>query len=435
MISVIIPVYNALATIRQCLQAISDSEQSNFEIVVVDDGSTDGSKEAIREYPVQLIELEGGPCGPAYARNQGAQAARGDILFFIDADVLVRPDTLSKVAAEFEREPKIDALFGSYDESPGGSEFFSQYKNLLHHFVHQNGREDAGTFWTGCGAIRKQVFLDLGGFNAQRYPEPSIEDIELGRRLKARGHKILLSKDIQVTHLKRWSLPSLIKTDFLNRAVPWTQLIMQDRDVPNDLNLTYSQRISAMLLLILMLYLGINAFRNNILLLPLITALFLLLTNSWGWSEGSPYFEMSRRGEKYTYLMLGAISMLALYSNASQLITPLAVLLPVTLVGKLLSRASRFTRHLIFGVMMLTIAAEFLLLLAIYPLFLVAPIIGILIAIMLLNNRLYLFLARKRGLIFALAALPMQLLYYFYSMVAFVIGGSLHFWRSSFRTK
>ena len=70
----------------------------------------------------------------------------------------------------------------------------SQYRNLLHHFVHQHGNSEASTFWAGCGAIRRSVFEEMGGFDEQRFPTPSIEDIELGYRLRQAGHRILLDK-------------------------------------------------------------------------------------------------------------------------------------------------------------------------------------------------------------------------------------------------
>lgn len=87
-------------------------------------------------------------------------------------------DAVDRVAMVFKREPDIAALFGSYDDNPGETTFLSQYRNLLHHFVHQQGCEDASTFWAGCGAIRREVFLSIGGFD-EGYVRPAIEDIEL----------------------------------------------------------------------------------------------------------------------------------------------------------------------------------------------------------------------------------------------------------------
>lgn len=172
--------------------------------------------------------------------------AQGDILFFLDADVAVCPDAIGQVAAVFRREPELAAVFGSYDDAPAATNFLSQYKNLFHHYVHQTANEEASTFFGACGAIRRDVFLALGGYD-ERYRQPAIEDIELGYRLKRAGYRVWLCKTLQVKHLKRWSVVSLLKSDFFHRALPWTELILRDRRFVNDLNLRFSSRISLML--------------------------------------------------------------------------------------------------------------------------------------------------------------------------------------------
>jgi GT2 family glycosyltransferase len=137
-------------------------------------------------------------------------------------------------------------VFGSYDDTPAAPNFLSQYKNLFHHYVHQHGRAEAATFWAGCGAIRRDVFLAVGGFD-EAYRQPSIEDIELGYRLRRAGHTIRLAHQIQVKHLKRWTIRSLLRADVLLRAVPWTELMQRDGQMLNDLNLTWSARVAVVL--------------------------------------------------------------------------------------------------------------------------------------------------------------------------------------------
>ena len=185
--------------------------------------------------------------GPAAARNHGAQHARGDALLFVDSDVVVAPGTLEQVAALLVRRPDVAAVFGSYDANPAAAGTVSRYKNLLHHFVHQNGAAEASTFWAGCGAIRRSAFEAVGGFDQVRFRRPSIEDIELGHRLRRAGHRILLDKTLQVNHLKRWTLASLLWTDVVGRAVPWSRLILESRQRVHDLNLRHDQRVSAAL--------------------------------------------------------------------------------------------------------------------------------------------------------------------------------------------
>jgi glycosyltransferase involved in cell wall biosynthesis len=244
-LSVIIPVHYGGENFRRCLSSIAAAVPPANEIIVVADGDTDGSWHFAEEFGAQALRVPV-PQGPAHARNFGAQSAQGDILFFIDADVVIPPDAISKVKSTFNNNPQLAALFGSYDDEPAESNFLSQYKNLIHHYVHQMSREEASTFWAGCGAIRRQIFMEFGGFD-ESYRKPSIEDIELGYRLKRAGYHIRLSKRLQVKHLKRWGIISLTKSDFFDRALPWTDLILWDRQFVNDLNLRFSSRLSVIL--------------------------------------------------------------------------------------------------------------------------------------------------------------------------------------------
>lgn len=241
-VSVIVPVYNGGTNFRKCLSSLTDLQKTPEEIIVVADGDTDGSWHLAQQYGTKVIRIPESR-GPAYARNLGARKANGDILFFVDSDVTVRWDAIEKIVAGFQGDPELMALFGSYDDSPAETNFLSQYKNLFHHYVHQTANEEASTFWAGCGAIRREVFLAVGGFDSS-YRNPSIEDIELGYRLKSNGYRIRLLKDLRVKHLKRWGFVSLLKADIFSRAFPWTRLILEYGRVINDLNLQISNRIS-----------------------------------------------------------------------------------------------------------------------------------------------------------------------------------------------
>jgi GT2 family glycosyltransferase len=83
-------------------------------------------------------------------------------------------------------------VFDSYDDETGEKNFISQYKNLFHHFVHQQSNTEAVTFWAGCGAIRQEIFDKVGGFDTARYARPSIEDIELGYWMRRMGYRLML---------------------------------------------------------------------------------------------------------------------------------------------------------------------------------------------------------------------------------------------------
>lgn len=244
-VSVIIPVHNGGSYFRTCLSKLAEAVPRPIEIIVVADGDSDGSWRLAQEFGAKLIRIpESG--GPARARNLGALAAKGDILFFVDADVAVCPEAVGYAISVFKNNPYLAAAIGSYDDAPGDPGFLSQYRNLMHHYVHQTGNEEASTFWGACGLMRREIFLLMGGFN-ESYRRPSIEDIELGYRLKQAGYRIRLCKTLQVKHLKRWEAISLLRADFFYRALPWTELIWRDRKLNNDLNLQVSSRVSIVL--------------------------------------------------------------------------------------------------------------------------------------------------------------------------------------------
>ena len=241
-LSIVVPVHNGGAQLKLCLDALLASDTRACEIIVVDDGSTDGSAGgagALRG--VEVVRL-GKRSGPAAARNLGARRAQGSIIAFVDADVVVRRDTLARILALFHEQPKVAAVFGSYDDAPHAQNFVSQYKNLFHHFIHQGSSMRAETFWAGCGAVRRTAFEAVGGFDARSYTRPSIEDIELGHRLRREGFTIILDKGMRVKHLKRWTLCTLLRADILDRALPWSRLILERGAMPDDLNLRLKDR-------------------------------------------------------------------------------------------------------------------------------------------------------------------------------------------------
>jgi glycosyltransferase involved in cell wall biosynthesis len=244
-VSVIIPVHDGGDAFRACLAALSRCNPPPHELLVVVDGPDIGAASLAEAAGARLIQVPS-RVGPARARNIAAAAASGDILLFVDADVVVPPGVARRVSEYLRDNPGIAAVIGSYDDAPADPGFLSQYRNLLHHYVHQTGRDEASTFWCGCGAIRRDVFLEAGGFNGS-FSDPSIEDIEFGYRLRHAGHRVRLAKDVQVTHLKRWTPMLLLRTDVFQRAAPWTRLIIRSRVLPNDLNVKTGSRVSVAL--------------------------------------------------------------------------------------------------------------------------------------------------------------------------------------------
>lgn len=253
--SVIVPVHNAGAFLSCCLERLAASEFRDYECIIVDDASTDDTRAVAERSGARVLALDRNG-GPARARNRGAERAQGEILVFIDADVCVHSDTLSRLDAHFGAHPSVDAVIGSYDDTPADRGLISQYKNLLHHYVHQQSSSEAWTFWAGCGAIRRHIFLQLGGFD-ETYRRPCVEDIELGFRLRASNCTIHLDPKIQVTHLKRWTLWGLVRTDVRDRGIPWFLLMLRRRTMPSDLNVTVAHRVSVALVSTMLLLCGL----------------------------------------------------------------------------------------------------------------------------------------------------------------------------------
>lgn len=372
LLSIIIPVRNSPSYLRACLKSLQASTFKNYEIIVVDDASTDQTSEVATEMGVRLLRLKR-QAGPAGARNRGAEIARGDYLFFLDADVCVHPETVKEIVKTFDQDPRADAMFGSYDAQPGALNVLSQYRNLFHHFVHQDANQHACTFWAGCGAIRRSVFLEMKGFDAN-YSRPCIEDIELGIRLHKAGRRTVVNKKVQATHLKKWTFWSILKTDVMDRGIPWTQLILKEGALPDDLNLKSSQRICVVLAYGLLALLGIGAwYYHGLLLLPVLAALGILLVDLRSLDRRVP-----------TTWRVGAV---------------------VAVLGVFVLISSYFK-------MWALVALAFLL------------------GIVLLNYRFYVFFARERHPLFAALVFPMHVLYFLYCGAAFGVGLWLHVWRN-----
>jgi glycosyltransferase involved in cell wall biosynthesis len=248
---VVVPVRNGGRDFEHCLKRLRDSVEPDFELIVIDDASIDDSA-AVAKRAGAIVIRNSSPQGPAAARNTGAQRARAPLIFFLDADVAVHPQTVSLALARFKADPGLSALIGSYDDAPAAPGLVSQYRNLLHHFVHQQGLFDndirpAHTYWTGCGVIRRDLFLEFGGFDPRLYPRPAIEDIELGYRLARAGHRIVLARDVLATHFKRWTLFEMVRTDIFRRGVPWMLLIKRTGTIETDLNVKGGQKACVVL--------------------------------------------------------------------------------------------------------------------------------------------------------------------------------------------
>jgi glycosyltransferase involved in cell wall biosynthesis len=221
-LSVIVPATDRRHTLSRCVAALQRARGVDDELIVVDRCALPG---------------------PASARNRGATHALHSILVFVDADIEVSPDALTLIRERFAADPDLIAVFGSYDDDPEERNVVSMFRNLLHHYVHQESAGSVDSFWAGLGAVRRSAFDQVGGFD-RRILLASVEDIELGARLVAAG-RIELDPTIQGKHLKRWTFAGMLRTDFKRRGIPWTRLALGGRATRSGLNLAWRHRLSA----------------------------------------------------------------------------------------------------------------------------------------------------------------------------------------------
>lgn len=255
--SFIVPFHSGLTLLARCLDALVPMP-ADSELIIATDGAVDDCRPLAARHHARVVAVPG-PSGPAVARNAAAAEAVGDVLVFVDADVAVSPEGLMRLSQIFADQPQTAAVFGAYDEAPADPGFMSQYKNLSHSFIHHTSTTKARTFWAGFGAVRRDAFHKVGGFD-ERFDRPSVEDIDLGYRLTAAGYEVRLDPALSASHLKRWTIGSAIASDVRDRGIPWTQLIWRYGALSNDLNLRMEYRWSVVLVYLALLSLLLAPF-------------------------------------------------------------------------------------------------------------------------------------------------------------------------------
>lgn len=218
--SIIIPTFNSASVIRFCLDSIFSSTNRSFEVIVVDGGSTDDTLSIIKNYKIRLVEQKDTK-GRAEARNLGIEAAKGKVLVFTDSDNVLAKDSFEKIKGYFESNPKTDAIVGMLSIKHPNKDFFSQYKNLYMHHKFVNLPEDINFLQGDLYAVRKnsveQVKSDL-----------IADDTLRGVIMRVKSKKINLLKNLEVIHLKKYNLGTIIKNDFM---IPfnWSVIFLQQK--------------------------------------------------------------------------------------------------------------------------------------------------------------------------------------------------------------
>ena len=278
-LSIIVPVYNGACDLERCLTAVFKSDTTPYEVIVVNDGSEEADVDrVIASFDVISVRSDTN-IGRGPARNLGVDYATGTYLVFLDADVEIPPQALGNVQSILARRPNILAFFGSYDDAPACANTISQYRNLLHHHTHQTAPAHAPHFWTGFGVVKTSVFHQIGGFDTGKWAR-NMEEVEFGHRLNMAGHHIEVVKNLQVKHLKSYDLQSMIKSDLLDRAIPWTMFMRETSHDSNDFVTSGRQKWSAVAVAMILSLISLPLIGNAAILISFAGFVLFIALNS-----------------------------------------------------------------------------------------------------------------------------------------------------------
>lgn len=198
LISIIIPNYNGEKTLAPCLDAVFACPDEDKEVIVVDDCSKDGSVAVIKKYPCRFIQLET-HAGASAARNAGAAVSKGTVLFFIDADCLLQPDTIPVIRRHLFRHVPDAVIGGTYTPVPQDKGFFSLFQSVFVHFFETKNPDRPDYVATHAMLINTETFKKTGGFNEIFLP--ILEDVEFSHRLRSAGCRLSIDPELQVKHI------------------------------------------------------------------------------------------------------------------------------------------------------------------------------------------------------------------------------------------
>lgn len=211
-LSVVIPAHNSGSTLERVIEPLSSELTEGDELIVADDGSTDGTPELARSLGARVV-TNSGRRGAAGARNSGARAAGGEWLLFVDSDAVAPRGWRGKLSDAVSTGP--DAVQAVYGPEAVGRSAATFYKNYYYHYTFT--RRMKQRLITGCGtfffAVRRSGFLELGGFD-DHIPGAAVEDADFAARLTGAGGSILLARDIEVLHLRSYTFGELMRYEW-----------------------------------------------------------------------------------------------------------------------------------------------------------------------------------------------------------------------------
>lgn len=272
LVSVIIPFYNSQRTLRRCLLSVQAALREDMEVILVSDGSTDDSVAIAAEFPFKLISSST-RSGPATARNKGAEEAKGEYLLFVDADVLLREDTIEKLLETYNERSDIVGVSAIYSDRPVADGLFQEFKTIEETYKYSSYTSDEySAFDTHCGSVRSDIFIEIGGFNTA-YSGADTEDVEFGHQI-SRKYKNCINPDIVVDHIYANYTRGL--RNYCWRSFYWIRLFLSRLKFEQAVT-TGSNAFSVLLAFSLPLFILLSFFRAEFLWLgAVVLAVFVL---------------------------------------------------------------------------------------------------------------------------------------------------------------
>ncbi|MDH5392576.1 MAG: glycosyltransferase [Gammaproteobacteria bacterium] len=255
LISIIIPNYNGEATLDACLAAVTSLKDHHYELIVVDDGSDDHSVAIIKRYRCKLVE-SAEHLGAAHARNIGAQYARGEYIFFTDADCIMQQKTLTQIRASLSQSCSRAIIGGTYSVQPYDRSFFSRFQSVFINYFETKHRHRADYIASHAMLIKTELFRSSGGFDEEQWP--ILEDVEFSHRCRSAGTALVMQPAIQVQHIFNYSLLDSCR-NAMRKTRYWVQYSLKNQDLLADsgtasVELKFNVCIFFSCLLLLLLY-------------------------------------------------------------------------------------------------------------------------------------------------------------------------------------
>ncbi len=280
-VSVVVPVFKGGETLKDCLDSVFSSSYKHFEVIVVDDCSMDDTADIAQKYDCQIIKLQKNK-GVANARNVGVEYAKSDLIVFVDADVMIYPDTLKEMVEKYKSEQGRVIIGASQSKKYLANTFGAKFNALKDYYaVGWKQNETKRRYYhlqTPCCLIEKTAFNSVGGFNT-KYKSVGIEDFELGYRLTKKGYKMICYKNILFDHYE-------IKLHHRNRALMKRAalylplFLKRQRFEPGGATGTFSESLITLLTFFMFLSLFLSLLSSTLLVMPLVIFIIFILLNS-----------------------------------------------------------------------------------------------------------------------------------------------------------